>query len=96
MEVSAVVKVKTSIYVDKDLGNSFKEYASKSGLEVSKMLEELIRDAIIEGELEKAKAFAGIKNSYEIDFCPIEIEGKPISRLVRVMRDDRANSLSRQ
>jgi len=32
-----VVKVKTSIYIDRDLWSSFKEYASKSGVEVGKI-----------------------------------------------------------
>jgi len=89
-----VAKVKTSVYVDRDLWNSFKEYASKNGLEVSKMLEELIQDTIIEMELDKA--FTKIGDSHEIDFDPIEPKGEPISSLVRVVRDERANSLLRQ
>jgi len=89
-----VAKVKTSVYVDRDLWNSFKEYASKKGFEVSKMLEELIEDTIIEMGLDKA--FTKIGNSHEIDFDPIEPKGGPISSLVRVVRDERANSLLRQ
>lgn len=65
-----MVKVKTSVYVDKGLWNSFKEYASKCGVEVSKMLEELIRDALIEVELDKA--LAETRASYEVDFDPME------------------------
>ncbi|MCD6325169.1 CopG family transcriptional regulator [Candidatus Bathyarchaeota archaeon] len=88
-----MVKVKTSVYVDRDLWSSFKEYASKSGFEVSRMLEELIKNALIEKELDKA--VAEIRDSYEIDFDPVEARGEPVSRLVRVMRDERANSLFR-
>ena len=86
-----VVKVKTSVYVDKGLWSSFKEYASKCGVEVSKMLEELIRDALIEVELDEALAETG--ESYEVDFDPIEPREKAVSELVRVMRDERENSL---
>ena len=85
--------MKTSVYVDRDLWSSFKEYASKSGFEVSRMLEELIKDALIEKELDKA--VAEIRDSYEIDFDPVEARGEPVSHLVRVMRDERANSLFR-
>ena len=86
-----VVKVKTSVYVDKGLWTSFKQYASKCGVEVSKMLEELIRDALIEVELDKA--LAEMRASYEVDFDPIEPREKTISCLVNVMRDERENSL---
>ena len=89
-----MVKVKTSVYVDRDLWASFKEYASRSGLAVSRMLEDLIKDALIEKELNKAVAEIG--DSYEIDFDPVEARGEPVSRLVRVMRDERAGSLFRQ
>jgi len=86
-----VVKVKTSVYVDKDLWSSFKEYASKCGVKVSEMLEELIRDALIEVGLDKALAEMG--ESYEVDFDPIEPREKTVSEFVRVMRDERENSL---
>ena len=82
-----MVKVKTSIYIDRDLWSSFKEYASKSGVEVGKMLEELIKDSLIEAELDKTLA--------KIDFNPVEPIGGPISDLVRVMRDERADRVSR-
>ena len=88
-----MVKVKTSVYVDKGLWNSFKEYASKCGVEVSKMLEELIRDALVEVELNKA--FAEMGDTYEVDFDPIEPREKTVSDLVRVIRDERENSLFR-
>ncbi|MBS7611448.1 ribbon-helix-helix domain-containing protein [Candidatus Bathyarchaeota archaeon] len=88
-----MVKVKTSIYVDKDLWRSFKEYSSKSGIEVSRMLEELIKDAIIEVELNRA--FTEMGGGYEIDFDPVEPKG-PVSSFIRVMRDERANSVFRQ
>ena len=89
-----MTKVKTSIYIDKDLWNNFKKYASKNGVEVSKMLEELIKDSLIEIELNKA--FAEISESYEIDFEPLKPKEGPISDLIRVMRNERANSISRQ
>ena len=82
--------MKTSIYIDRDLWSSFKEYASKSGVEVGKMLEELIRDSLIEAELDKA--LAKIEERYEIDFNLVE----PISTLIRVMRDERADRVFRR
>jgi len=85
-----VVKVKTSIYIDRDLWSSFKEYASKSGVEVGKMLEELIKDSLIEAELDKT--LAKIEERYEIDFNPVE----PISTLVRIMRDERVDRVFRR
>ena len=82
--------MKTSIYIDRDLWSSFKEYASKSGVEVGKMLEELIRDSLIEAELDKT--LAKIEERYEIDFNLV----KPISTLVRIMRDERADRVFRR
>ena len=69
--------------MDRDLWSSFKEYASKSGVEVGKMLEELIRDSLIEAELDKALV--------KMDFNLVE----PISTLVRIMRDERADRVFR-
>jgi len=89
-----VVKVKTSIYIDRDLWSSFKEYASKSGVEVGKILEELIKDSLIEAELDKT--LAKIEERYEIDFNPVEPIGGPISTLVRTMKDERADRVFRR
>lgn len=38
-----VAKVKTSIYVDKELWEAFRRYAGSRGVEVSGLLEELMR-----------------------------------------------------
>lgn len=89
-----MAKAKTSVYLDRDLWTGFKEYASKNGAEVSRKLEELIEDTLIERELDRAFPKAG--DEHEIDFDPIEPKGGPVSGLVRVMRDERANSLPRQ
>ena len=86
-----MAKAKTSVYLDRDLWTSFKEYASKNGAEVSRKLEELIEDTLIEKELDRA--FPKVGNEREIDFNPIEPKGGPVSGLVRVMRDERASSL---
>lgn len=87
-----VVKAKTSIYVDRDLWSRFKEYASKNSLEASRMLEELIEDALIEGELDRA---FWMGENYEIDFEPIEPRGGLASEFIRVMRNERSDSLLR-
>lgn len=89
-----MAKAKTSVYVDRDLWASFKEYASKNSSEVSKKLEELIEDTLIQRELDRA--FPEVRGKYEVDFEPIEPKGTPVSGLVRVVRDERANSLLRQ
>ena len=57
------------------------------------MLEELIKDSLIEAELDKT--LAKIEERYEIDFNPVEPIGGSISDIVRVMRDERADRVSR-
>ncbi|MGC9091619.1 MAG: ribbon-helix-helix protein, CopG family, partial [Fervidicoccaceae archaeon] len=41
------LRVKTSIYVDKELWEKFKTYAMRRGREVSELLEEAIRDEMV-------------------------------------------------
>ncbi|WFO74886.1 hypothetical protein J4526_07390 [Desulfurococcaceae archaeon MEX13E-LK6-19] len=90
-----MVKVKTSIYIDKDLWEKFKKYALRRGIEVSSLLEDLIRNNIVDELLDKTlQELAGNEN-YEIGFEPVEPKKGTVSDLVRVMRDERANSLSR-
>jgi len=89
-----MVKSKTSIYVDKELWEKFKEYALKNGGEVTKMLEEVIREEMAEDFIGQALAETGGLEACEIEFEPVEPEGGTISGLVRVMRDERGNSIS--
>jgi len=89
-----MVKTKTSIYVDKELWEKFKAYALKNGVEVTKMLEEVIREEMAEDLIGQALAETGSLEACGIEFEPVEPEGGAISGLVRVMRDERGNSIS--
>ncbi|RLG74610.1 MAG: CopG family transcriptional regulator [Thermoprotei archaeon] len=90
-----MVKVKTSIYVDKEIWEMFKKYAVRKGVEISSLLEEIMRDEIIDLFLDKALLEAAGSEDYVLDFEPVKAKGV-VSELVRVMRDERANRLSRQ
>jgi len=52
------------------------------------MMEEMIKDSLIEAELDKALA--------KIDFNLVEPIGGPISTLVRIMRDERVDRVFRR
>jgi len=89
-------KAKTSIYVDRELWEKFKRYAKSKGVEVSKLLEELMREAMIEEELVNGLMDLISDERNELDFDPISPKGGSVSVLVRELRDERENSLSRQ
>jgi predicted transcriptional regulator len=89
-----MVKTKTSIYLDKELWEKFKAYASKNGVEITKMLEEAIREEMAEDFIEQALTEAGGLETCEIEFEPVKPEGSLVGELVRVMRDERGNSIS--
>jgi len=89
-----LAKIKTSIYIDKDLWEKLKSVALKNGLEVSQMLEEIIKDEIIEDFLEQVLERIENFESYEIDFEPLEPEKGFVSELIRVMRNERSNNIS--
>ena len=90
-----MTKIKTSIDVDKNLWEEFKKIALKRGVEPSKLLEELIREELIERSLEEFIRELSIEDDYEVDFEPIRPRNGLVSDLVRMMRDERRNSLSR-
>ena len=89
-----MVKTKTSIYLDRELWEKFKTYALKKGVEVTKILEEVIREEMTEDFIGQALAEAGSLEICEIEFEPVKPEGGLVSELVRVMRDERGNSVS--
>jgi post-segregation antitoxin (ccd killing protein) len=86
-----MAKVKTSIYVDKELWEKFKEHARKLGKEVSRLLEEIMEDEAVESTLDDALSELAGREDYEIDFEPIEPKEGTVSELIRAMRDERAN-----
>ncbi|MGQ9782290.1 MAG: hypothetical protein ACUVQ8_08680 [Nitrososphaeria archaeon] len=89
-----MVKVKTSIYVDKELWEKFKLQASKKGIEIGRMLEEIIKDEMTDNFLNQMIADTGGSEDYEIEFEPVAPEKGLVSELVRVMRDERENNIS--
>lgn len=86
-----MARVKTSIYVDRELWRRFKERALKSGVGVSRLLEEIMADEAIELTLGNALAELAGREDYEVDFEPIEPKRATVSGLIRAMRDERAN-----
>lgn len=87
-----MVKVKTSIYADKELWEKYKSSLARRGVEVSRALEELIRDELVEDLLDEA--IGGEAGGYEIDFEPVKPKGGLVSVFVRAMRDERAGGVS--
>ena len=91
-----MVKVKTSIYIDKDLWERFKKYALRKGVEVSNLLENIIEEEMTEEALDKVLLELAKVEDYEIDFEPIEPKKGSVSELIRAMRNGRSSSLLRQ
>ena len=89
-----MAKIKTSIYVDKELWERFKLRAARRGLEVSQALEELIREELFEEMFNVVLKGIGEAESYEIDFEPVKPRAGPVSVFVRALRDERVDSLS--
>ncbi|MEB3756261.1 MAG: ribbon-helix-helix domain-containing protein [Desulfurococcales archaeon] len=88
-------RYKTSVYIDRELWGKLRNYARRRNVEISKLLEELIREGIVEEELiELLDDMAG-KETIELDFEPIVIEAGEISSIVREMRDRHSNRISR-
>jgi hypothetical protein len=89
--VSTPVRRKTSVYVDGELWERFKRYAAARGVEVSSLLEELMREELGDYLDEALGELAG-SGGYELDFEPVEPRG-PVSPVVREMRDERERGL---
>ncbi len=87
-----MVKVKTSIYIDKEVWEKFKMYAAREGVEISSLLEEIIMNEVVDPFLDKALLEAAGSEDYVLDFEPVEAKGT-VSELVRAVRDERAKDL---
>ncbi len=87
-----MVKVKTSIYIDKEVWEKFKMYAAREGVEISSLLEEIIMNEVMDPFLDKALLEAAGSEDYVLDFEPVEAKGT-VSELVRAVRDERAKDL---
>ena len=88
-------KIKTSIYIDKTLWDLFKKYAVNRGIEISKLIEELIENEILDYTLDDVLLNIAGSEVYEIDFEPIEIKKGTLSELIREMRDERRENIFR-
>ena len=88
-----MVKVKTSIYVDKEIWEMFKRHALRRGVEVSRLLEDMMVDEVVEELLDKALLELAGPQDYEVDFEPVEPKEGLVSELVKVMGDERAGSI---
>jgi hypothetical protein len=88
-----LVKVKTSIYADKELWEKYKLSLARKGLEVSQALEELIREELVEDFLDEALKGVDEAKAIEINFEPVKPKDGLVSIFVRSMRDERAGSL---
>ncbi len=90
-----MVRKKTSVYIDEELWKKVKKIASELDLEVSFLLEEMIREEI--GENAEA-ALRDMVDTFisELDFEPVKLREGLVSELVREMRDERSDRISRQ
>ena len=87
-----MVKVKTSIYVDKEVWEKFKMYAAREGIEISSLLEEILMNEVVDSFLDKALLDAAGSEDYVLDFEPVKAKGS-VSELVRAVRDERVKDL---
>jgi hypothetical protein len=85
-----MARMKTRIYVDRELWTRFREYAIKSGVKASRLLEDLMEDEASELILADASEEKAGREDYEMDFEPIEPKETTISELIRTMKDERA------
>ncbi|MEM1598508.1 MAG: ribbon-helix-helix domain-containing protein [Pyrobaculum sp.] len=81
-------KVKTTVYIDEELWQKVKEAAASMGLSVSEYLEKVLTENLIEADL-----FEVVEG--ELPPGPIDL-GEEVSHLIRQLRDERADRLSRQ
>lgn len=87
-----MVRRKTSVYVDEDLWAELKRHAVENGLEVSSLLEGVIREELMSYLGDALEELAGLED-YELDFEPVKPKEGLVSALVREMRYERSNSI---
>ncbi|MCC6017671.1 MAG: hypothetical protein LM601_01400 [Candidatus Verstraetearchaeota archaeon] len=89
----SMVRKKTSIYVDEEIWMEFKRYAVDKGMDVSSLIEEILREELLSHIDDALSKIAGSED-YQINFEPIEPRGS-VSALIREMRNERASGLPR-
>jgi len=85
-------RVKTSIYIDRELWEKLKAYARSRNMEVSRLLEELVKENLDSEIVDILGELVG-EGFVELDFEPVKAKGL-VSGLVREIRDERAAGLS--
>ncbi|MEM2329738.1 MAG: hypothetical protein QW297_06455 [Candidatus Jordarchaeales archaeon] len=85
-----MVRIKTSIYVDRDIWSKYRSLVTRRGDEVSRMLEEIMRDELVD-EILGQILVEGERG--EVDFEPVRLREGSVSEFVRAMRNGRAGSL---
>lgn len=88
-------KVKTSVSIDGKLWRRLKEKAAEEGVDVSDYLERLIRKDLPEESLGDLMGEDLVGYYESIDFEPLDL-GTDSAKIIREMRDERADKLSRQ
>jgi predicted DNA-binding protein len=90
------MRTKTSIYVDESVWQRFREYSAKTGKTAADILEEMMKERMLNEVLEEALGKMGVMENYQIEFSPVESVGVgTVSGLVRSMRDGGEGSIPR-
>ncbi|MGP3667321.1 MAG: hypothetical protein ACKD6N_00435 [Candidatus Bathyarchaeota archaeon] len=89
-----MTRKKSSIYVDVELWRRLKKRAMEDGVELSTLLEEVIREEFMDHVDKALEELAG-SEFYGLEFKPIKPKQGVVSEIVRMMRDERANNVSR-
>lgn len=87
-----MARKKTSVYVDEDLWAELKRRAVENGVEVSSLLEGIIKEELMNYLESYLKELAGLED-YELDFEPVKPKGGLVSELVREMRHERSSGI---
>lgn len=90
-----MARKKSSVYVDDELWRKLKKRAMEKGIGLSTLLEEVIREEFMDSVDKAIEDLVGSK-VYELEFEPVKPRKGLVSELVRAMRDERADSISRQ
>ncbi|MEM2614742.1 MAG: hypothetical protein QXO15_11070 [Nitrososphaerota archaeon] len=90
-----MARKKSSIYVDDELWRRLKRRALEEGVELSILLEEVIREELMDYVDKALEELTGL-GFYELEFKPVKPREGSVSELIRAMRDERADSISRQ
>lgn len=86
-------KIKTSVFIDRELWIEFKKHVASRDRELSEVLEELLREELMMDLEDAVKELIGTLE-VGLDFEPIKPKAS-LSEIVREMRDEREGDLLR-